>query len=315
MADTDFQVQKIQQEALKAGFNLSDITKHTAGSYNQVYKATLQDGTKVVFRIFRSKSWPEDGKLEWISKTLTSLNIPTAKILYSIRENEQFKNGFVIQEFIDGDLVKDVIDRKIIYTEYYKKLGKLIKQIHSINIDNFGYIGSGSGNQPSFINYIAVDIDRFFERIETIKDKIATDQKKYKDFILNELEKLAGLKPVLNHNDLSPDNVMLNSNVELVLVDWDNAVSSIWINDFAVMTYWMKFTHENKDDREKYISEFLTSYNPDLSLEEIRYYEKIFHSIQALNLLGYYYFDAKLDDGFIKTLVYFNYLVSGFKIN
>lgn len=299
---------KIKTALEYSGFIATKITQLTAGSYNTVFEVELDNGQRVVVRIFRSKRWPEDGKLEWISNKLTEFQIPTAKILYSSRDDKYFPKGFMVQEFIDGEIVQNVAGKKITYADYYSQLGLLMSHVHKIQLPQFGYIGHGTGNHASLLNYIDRDIDMFFGRIEPIMDKIALDIEVFKEKIFEGLEAISQLSHVLTHNDLSPNNVMLDSKGELVLIDWDNAVSHVWINDFGVMTYWMRYRHQNESEREEYIRLFLASYKADMSHSEIRKLEKILHLIQALNLLGYYYFDDKDMKSFDRTLKYFNEL-------
>lgn len=290
------------------GFAAIEINQLTSGSYNTVFKVVLESGQRVVVRIFRSKGWPEAGKLEWVSAQLSQFNIPSAKILFSTRDNRYFPHGFMVQEYVDGEIVQKLVGEDISYAEYFTELGKTMNQVHKIQIPKFGYIGHGTGNHDSLIAYLGSDIDRFFKRIETIMDKLVVEPKVFKQKVLGTLESISQLTSVLNHNDLSPNNVMLNSHKDLVLIDWDNAISHTWLNDFAVMTYWMRNRHKDLAEREEYIKLFLDSYSPNMDYQEIRKVEKTLHSIQALNLLGYYYFDDKNMESFENTLNYFNEL-------
>ena len=300
---------KLKEVLLKGGFNIRNLIQLTSGEYNQVFKGELDNFGKVIIRIFRSSSWPEEGKLIWINKKLAENNIPNAEILFSTRKDEVFKKGFMIQKFVEGELVEDLAkENSDIYPQYYKDLGLLIKQIHQIQLPNYGYIGDGTGNHKTFEKYINRDIDRFFESNEKLGIKVDIVVNKFKEIVLDGLAPIGNLKPVLNHNDLSPNNVIKQSDGELVLIDWDNAVSNIWINDFAVMTYWMRNRHKNNSLRESLISDFLEGYKPDLNIRELRRYEKYFHLLQSFNLLGYYYADKRMD-AFKGTLYYFNQLV------
>lgn len=302
-------IKKVNEVVNQYGFDIANITQLTSGEYNQVFKGDLENSKKAIIRIFRSSSWPEDGKLVWINKKLSENNIPNAEIYFSVRKDEVFEKGFMIQEFIEGELVEDLAkDDESIYFEYYKDLGLLIKQVHEIELANYGYIGDGTGNHKMFLEYIIRDIDRFFESNSKLGIKVDIRIEEYKDIVLNGLSSVCNLKPVLNHNDLSPNNVIKQKDGKLVLIDWDNAVSNIWINDFSVMTYWMRNRHKDNNLREDYISTFLEGYKPDFNVKELRQYEKYFHLLQSFNLLGYYYADNRMD-AFRGTLAYFNQLV------
>ena len=297
---------KLKEVLLKEGFNIRNLIQLTSGEYNQVFKGELENFGKVIIRIFPSSSWPEEGKLVWINRKLAENNILNAEILFLTRKGEVFKNGFMIQRFVEGELVEHLAKENTdIYPEYYRDLGLLIKQIHAIELPKYGYIGDGTGNHKTFAGYINRDIDRFFESNGKLGIKVDIDVNEFKEIVIKGLSSVNTLKPVLNHNDLSPNNVIKNKDGELVLIDWDNAVSNIWINDFAVMTYWMRNRHKDNSLREDLISMFLEGYKPDLNTNELRRYEKYFHLLQSFNLLGYYYADKRMD-AFKGTLDYFN---------
>lgn len=286
----------------EGGYGVSTIEKLTAGSHNLVYKVTLEDGTITVLRILRTNGWPEEGKLEWISTQLDKRDIPSAKILLSNRDNPLFPNGFMLQEFIEGDILSNKIPTDISYKEYYRRLGRLMKEIHSITLPKFGHIESGSGQFESLLDYINSDLEFFLERIDPVKDKINLDFTPAVEASRNRLGQVEHLPPVLNHNDLAPDNAMLSKDGELVLIDWDNATSQTWINDYAVMTYWMRYTHTEEEELRKFSDIFLESYEPEISEKIIYEVTEALHFIQHLNLLGYYYFVAEKPDRFRSTV-------------
>ncbi len=292
------------------GIDSVKIIQLTTGSYNNVFKITTKKDDQLIFRIYRNKSWPEYGKLEWISNTLSERNIPTAKILYSTRKNEHFKNGFMIQEFINGDLVEEVVGQQISPEDYYKKLGVLMKKIHQIRIPKYGYIGSGSGDHVSLGTFIERDFSRFFKRVHSLKVFSDKDQNFLTEKILDLLKNISSLPPTLIHNDLSLNNVMLLKTGDIILIDWDNAISGCWIQDFAIMTYWMRGSHPDELKREELIRLFLESYSPDFDEKSIRKFELVFHTIQSINLLGYYYYDDKSKLSYKKVLNYLGYLRS-----
>ena len=86
-------------------------------------------------------------------------------------------------------------------TGLYVKLAELLSQVHDINIENYGYIGSGVACYDSLIDFYDDEFDRFEE---TLKDTLSVS-------ILNKLrEKFFGtiydfrnLPSVLCHGDLS----------------------------------------------------------------------------------------------------------------
>jgi aminoglycoside phosphotransferase (APT) family kinase protein len=287
--------------------NITSITRLTNGEYNKVYKIISEDNINYVIRLFRSKSWPEDGKLEWINNALMANNIDTAKILYYTREDTDFANGFMIQEHIDGDDIEDIINKRIDFSQFYSKLGELMKRVHKILIPNFGYIGFGDGNHPDFLSFIKNSLNDSFEEIEPLNIFEGKKQIAISKQILNALDSIKGLPSVLCHGDLSPDNTMLNKSDDLVLIDWDGAISSNWIYDFSQMTYWMRYRHDS-ENYQKLRKLFLINYKADFDLQAIDECEKALHTLQAISLLSYYYFDQNSKDSYNNTLEYLSKL-------
>jgi Ser/Thr protein kinase RdoA (MazF antagonist) len=292
--------------------SIVDIIRETSGYDNQVFKAVTSGGEKLIVRIFHDDFWPEPGKLEWISRKLSENNIPTAKILYITRDNHYFKYGFMIQEYIDGDLVEKVAGQRITYEEYYSELGGIVRRIHHISYPAFGRIKAEDREFGSLEDYVKDDLLRFLHRLEELQ--IFSDSQKtvITDLTLSKLKKISDLSSVLCHNDLSPKNIILTPDDELVLIDWDNAIASCWLNDYSVMTYWMKFRHPDSSERQRYKDSFLKAYDPDCDINYINDVESAFHMIEAINLLWYYH-EKNDNEQYEKTLGYINEILGSWK--
>jgi aminoglycoside phosphotransferase (APT) family kinase protein len=295
------------KEAIKElGYKPIHISMLTGGSFNKVFKITTIDEQQLVMRVFRGKRIPEEGKLEWISEELEKIHVPFARVIYLTRDSKYFKNGFMLQEYVEGDTVQNLVDSKISYKQFYSKLGCIVKKVHDININHYGSIKNGVGEYEVLTDYLAYYLDEYSQRVVSIPEDIGFDFKHIRCFFLREVKELAILPPVLNHGDLSPNNVMLSqSDHQLYIIDWDDAMSHVWLYDFAMMTYWMGFRHADVHEREEYISIFLDRYAPDLDYHRVRHYEQVFHLLQNINLLGYYYYDAKDTNAFKDTVEVF----------
>lgn len=287
----DEQIKKAVKDSI--GKEVVNVSPLVRGTYNKVFKLELKDGAHLIIRIFASKNWPEPGKLEWISKFLSENNVSTAKILFSTRNSEIFENGFMIQEFIDGDIVENSINKEFSFEDFYSKLGRLIRKVHNLPVRDFGYINNGRGNHLTLRAYLERDIELAIERIVDTNIPDAIDEKKVRAKVLNCLKFIDSEKPVLCHNDLSPKNVML-SNGELTLIDWDNGVFSHWIDDFSTMTYWMRWRHIDPAERQKMTDIFLKAYDNNVKYDDILEIEKSFHVLLSLNLMSFYYGRNKL---------------------
>ncbi len=298
------------KEALESlNYRPVQVSVLAGGSFNKVFKITTTDEQQLVLRVFRGRRIPEEGKLEWISQKLEEIHVPFARVIYLTRDSKYFENGFMVQEYIEGDMVQNLVGSKTSYKEFYSELGSIVKKVHSITINNYGSIKNGVGEHEVLTDYLAHYLDEYSQRVLRIPEDIGFDFKHIRTFFLKEVKELGILPPVLNHGDLSPNNVMVSQNDnQLYIIDWDDAMSHVWLYDFAMMTYWMRFRHRDVREREEYISTFLDMYVPDLDYDMIRHYEQVFHLLQNINLLGYYYYDAKDTNAFRDTVEVFKQL-------
>jgi len=264
------------------------IEKLTKGYVNKTYKVSVGSGD-YVFRIFAAFTWPEHGKIEFINKKLAENNIERAENIAVIRDDDYFKNGYMAERFINGQNAEDVVKTKDFVTEYYIKLAGLVGKIHKITIENYGYIGHGIASHSSFVEFISDVYDSDVINKITKKGLLDIDQlKQIKSIILRHISTI-NLPPVLCHGDISPDNVMIsdNENKSLVLIDWDNATSGVWISDFSVMTYWMSLALD-KTEYAYYRDIFLKYYHTDYPVKNLAVLEKAFHLLQGIKLLSFY---------------------------
>ena len=285
--------------------DILDCFKLTNGSCNDVYKIVTSD-KNYVLRIFSSRSWPEEGKLGFINDKLIENNIFSAKNVFITRDDPDFEKGFMVQEFLDGYDVSDVIDEKISEEDYYEKIGKLLKKIHGIKIQNYGYIGTGIASHDKFSDFMETEFNSMWEDIKKLSVYDAKKYEEIKTLTLNELSLLNDLPSVLIHADVSFDNVML-VNDELVLIDWDNALSSNWIHEYSVMTYWIYWgvTDESLINKRKKI--FLDSYGTGIDINELRHFELIFHLFLSFKLMTWY---KESTDEFSKVIRYMDRVYS-----
>jgi hypothetical protein len=68
---------------------------------NQVYKIETEPQS-YIFKIYAKRDWPEDGKLPFITKKLDEYKIPHAKLYVFDRDNDNFPNGYLIEEYLFG---------------------------------------------------------------------------------------------------------------------------------------------------------------------------------------------------------------------
>jgi Ser/Thr protein kinase RdoA (MazF antagonist) len=282
------QINKAVEAALR-----TKVTRHSRiarGITNLVYKVETRDGV-VVLKLFRNKDWPEGGKLEWTEHRLSEENIPHARMLYLSRGDAIFPDGYAIYEYIEGEEPEILIrEGRLTIEEFCERLGALLRRIHQIKFQRYGYINRGDGTNRDFIGRRLEDGR---DDVDTLRRFESEDQMLYLRARARVEESLKPLghyyAPVLTHGDPNPKNCIWMKDGQLVLVDWDNAASSLWIRDYAHLTY-LCLKRASPETAGEYMSKvrdsFFRGYGEiDFSSADLALMERAWHIIWAHNAL------------------------------
>lgn len=252
---------------------------------NSVYKVWVQK-KPYIFKIYKQRTWPEDGKLLFVNRKLIENHIRCAKIIAFNRTDSYFQTGFLIEECLPG-VTADRIDFNLkAGKKFYEKLAQLVTKIHRIPVNNYGYIGSGTADYPSFIDFMN---DKYDEIADALIRKKLFDQNRLLEIkkpVMEGLHQSESLPSVLNHGDLSTKNVLIDPYGELTLIDWDDAMAYNWIADIARMTYWMKFYY-SEYEYAFYKSTFMEQYSTESTVCDFNALENTFHIWIGLDHLNY----------------------------
>jgi len=291
---TDRKIVLAVEDALKT--KVIGCVKMQNGAVNHVFKISTAKGD-VIARIFKFENWPEDGKLEWIEKSLATRKIPHARLLYFTRDKKYFPHGFMVQEFVPGIDGWDAIRSGFctIGESYFEK-GKILKRIHQIKIKKFGPIKGGKGKSSNFITYKLNRANRLLKRL--IKDKAIGDvTRKFDNKVWEILEPFnKGFKPVLIHGDATRKNTIWSKDNGLILIDWDNAWSGIWLWDFIELSWWWRHLKIWRDKEKRKIARkgFFKGYGKiGYTTREIQTLEHGLHLIKSVERLHFFYYDNK----------------------
>ena len=264
--------------------NATEIRQFENVANHSVYSFKCND-KPYVFKFFRNEYWPEDGKLQFVNQLLLKNSIPCAELLFFTRDNPEFPNGYLIEHELNGITADKLQSTQSDEVEFYKKLAVLVSNIHGISIKGFGYIGDGEGDSESMYSFFD---DEFDDRTESLIEKgiyTELELQEMKNILLNTLRRFDDLPSVLCHGDLSKKNVIVQYNSELVLIDWDDAMSYNWMADIARFTFWMKMNYNEKDYL-LFRTAFLDSYN-GYRKDEFDDFEKAFHIFISLDFLNF----------------------------
>ena len=281
--EIDLKVKSVIPEVL--GIKVKSLERISQGEVNYVYKVETERQMLLV-RIARYKNWPDIRKLGWIFNKLEEKGISHPKILFSDTSSKYFRFGFMITEWVDGkdgmSLIREgTLSRKMAVG----KIAETLRKVHKVSIDGFGkFNGNGKGEYTTWE-------ESLFSFLEDSKYRKAAGDGVYKENLnekgIQEMKKIIKKlnyqpKPVLTHQDTTPENAIFNGGV--TLIDWDNAIGSSWIDDVAWITFWM-----GKKARRW----FLEVYRPQEPLDLIEKVEKIIHVRLAITLIPYYLFSTK----------------------
>jgi thiamine kinase-like enzyme len=234
---------------------------------NQVYKIDT-DFRPYIFKIY-SSGWPEDGKLSFVVHMLDEFKIPHAELLVFNRDDNNFPNGYLIEECLQGITADRLMMSDDDTIKLFEKLAVLVSRVHQIRVKNFGYTGGGVAMWTTFSEFI---YDMFNDCTSSLRenDLICTAKLEkirhelYKKFITCDQ-----FPSVLCHGDLSTKNILVHSD-EIVLIDWDDTQSLCWMADIARLTFWMKLNYDDKSAdtyRKVFLDRYITEYDKNIFYE------------------------------------------------
>lgn len=287
----DTQVPGAVEEVL--GVPVLKSSRIEQGEYNYVYKIESQK-EKYILRVFRTSDYPDAEDLNWTNEKLTEAQIPHAKIFKITRDSKFFPAGFMITEFIEGEICHDAIEnKKINFEEYCQKVGALLGKVHSIELKKFGLVNHGEGEYLDVIQHLLEDMDQIIDEVsqlvglnDPIKEKVLA--------AVNILEKYRErIKPVLTHGDANSDNGILTRDGNVTLIDWDNARADIALFDFATLIYWRMKPPKHltiKEYRSKLQDAYFSHYGKtEFDTDETNEIVRVLQIVKSVRLLSYYH--------------------------
>ena len=253
---------------------------------NSVFTFT-SGGKPYIFKFYKSKYWPEDGKLPFVVRKLMENGIRCADIKVFTREHPEFSAGYLIEEKIAG-ISGDKAELDAPAEEnLYGKLAEFISEVHRIRLGGFGYICDGS---PAYDSMYSFFEDEFDERAEKLIESgvfTAGQIEILRERFLGVLKDFGDLPPVLCHGDLAAKNIMLQDSGEIVMIDWDDAMAYCWMADVSRFTFWLRLNF-SEDRSAKFRQAFLEHYAAGERKEDFSVFEQNFHIYICLDFLAYY---------------------------
>jgi thiamine kinase-like enzyme len=251
---------------------------------NRVFKIETES-QPYIFKIYNS-GWPENGKLMFVNRKLDEYNIHHAKTFTFNRDDDNFPNGYLIEECLPGITADRLTLSANDTLKLFEKLAALVLKIHQIKLTNYGYISSGIAEWTTFSEYV---YDSFGDCTSILAEYNLVDAVKLKVIRQELYTRLAvcdRFPPVLCHGDLSTKNILVNYD-KITLIDWDDAHSLCWMADVARLTLWMKLNYDN-DTADACRKTFLNCYETEYDMNVFSGMEDTLHVWYGLDYLNFF---------------------------
>ena len=222
-------VEDIKDKNLLELINLSTLKKNNVGhSSIGVYEVSLKDGTSAILKIqtlsSRNNLDDEYERIKWLQG---KCNVP--KIYYYI-ENKNTK--YLLMQKMPGVSAHKTND-------FAFKIGKLLRQIHEININDCNFTQNSVGKL----------LDNAIKNIDVIVDQVKESYPEMdKDSIVEFLKNNIPTDRVLVHGDYSLPNILIDNEGNIGVID---------LGDVSISTKYFDFFYLKKSMiRNKQIDKF-----------------------------------------------------------
>lgn len=208
------------------------------GHVNKTYKITLDNKKELILRIYEKDDWKAI-KEKYIYKLIrknTQINVPN---IYNIDGSKKIiPKIYSIFSYIPGiELEKAYLINK--NKELVKEAAVILKQLHSIKFDRFGWI-VGEEINPKFRkwhDFVLYDVDNKLNALKNkIPQKLASDVRiffEYNESLLNIKE-----KPCLIHKDYHSSHIIAEKDKINGIIDVEWAIAGHSELDFVKLEMW-----------------------------------------------------------------------------
>jgi Ser/Thr protein kinase RdoA (MazF antagonist) len=285
------------------GAPVLSVERMPGGEVNRVYKVSTEAGGAFVVKVFRYADWPEDGKLSCVERELTKHGVPHPRLIHVTRDADLFPHGFSVTEHVEGrDCAAAIAGGGLSIADYCRGIGALLKNVHAVGFKRFGHLGNCEGTDDDLVEAkLAYEVHDGLREIDPAALPPTDLAPRIEDKVRRLLDPFARrFAPVLVHSDATPRNAILTDAGEFVLADWDEALASIALEDYAKLTFLLFRAHDSPRldaGAESVVKDsFFKGYGETgFDADETEVIENALHTIQAADYLSYHFKTGNAD--------------------
>ena len=183
---------------------------------------------------------------EYALNILSNLEIPIPKLIYT-------DNGFLIESYIDGDLLSKKVSENL-----FIQLGYYISKIHSVKMEGFGEIKNNKGEYQTESEYLFSWLNLNNSNHKILKNL------NLKQIFEENLDLLKSEDSYFLHGDISCSNTIVYDNKINGIIDFGDAICGVIEYDLGL--FYIKIKNE------KNWNLFLKGYNKEFNEKKFNLY-------------------------------------------
>ena len=262
------------------GKKVLTATKLSGGINNPTYKLICCDQSKFIIQ-FSGEKYPDKAMKQPLIVSLLKdkTNLPIANIIKSDTTKELVDKDYIILEFIEGNLLKDISDnftnKEII--KLYQEIAKYLSSLHSIKLDSFGEFTIENGSLKITNKYDSAKEQIYEEYQSWINQAKETPFEHFIPSLTKWLKNNINvfgedIDPCLTHNDFSNTNMLvLEDGTISAIIDLDNISPGNNVTDIYRI-----YANFNDEKKELALKTFFKNYKVELPKnfeKQIKFYE------------------------------------------
>ncbi|HKX72928.1 MAG TPA: phosphotransferase [Candidatus Saccharimonadales bacterium] len=220
------------------GAEPAQLTRHIVGMMNEVHKAELPDGSRVIVRI---SHWddPRFVAEKWALEAAASHGVPTPKVLLVEDTKVDGKNrGFCIEEDVPGTSLEHLIEAgdEAQAKAVIPKIGEVLGRIHATPIQGFGYLQPDGRGWDIPFSHIMLDLLDHKKDLARAADYWNLSHKQVQHglaLLETHQDYYTWDTPVLVHGDFNPAHILVKDGEITGIIDFQECSGNHPVLDFA----------------------------------------------------------------------------------